>query len=119
MAISPRSRSGKSPDFLKTYKFMCEQNDTGPLKRVMRHGQDRIVDGLVKARNLRFLSFENSQIGDGAVTELCAALKKTLHVMALNLSGCGISDNGIRPLVNLLHPQSKKKGENAFRSGYK
>lgn len=52
MAVSPRSRSGKSPDFLKTYKLMCDQNDTGPLKRVMRHGQDRIVD--VNIDNIRY-----------------------------------------------------------------
>ncbi|CDS43293.2 centrosomal protein of 78 kda [Echinococcus multilocularis] len=210
MAVSPRSRPEKPPDFLKTYKFMCDQNDAGPLKRVMRHAQDRIVDinvdnirfrrkeldavlrtlevfpktqtiafrsllykrpnkrkdpiklpkkpsnltqpevltdicrsllisatanqslrmlelqnlplacddivllcqGLVKARNLRFLSFENSQIGDGAVTELCSALKRTLHVIALNLSGCGISDIGIRPIVNLLQVHAlQRQGE--------
>ncbi|EUB55484.1 hypothetical protein EGR_09658 [Echinococcus granulosus] len=51
MAVSPRSRSEKSPDFLKTYKFMCDQNDAGPLKRVMRHAQDRIVD--INVDNIR------------------------------------------------------------------
>ena len=53
MHYSPKSNSDKASDFMKTYKFLCEQNDTGPLKRVMRYPQGRIVD--INIDNIRYI----------------------------------------------------------------
>lgn len=51
MHISPKANSEKVSDFMKTYKFLCDQNDAGPLKRVMRYPHGRIVD--INVDNIR------------------------------------------------------------------
>uniref|UniRef100_A0A5K3FS42 Centrosomal protein of 78 kDa n=1 Tax=Mesocestoides corti TaxID=53468 RepID=A0A5K3FS42_MESCO len=61
-----------------------------------------VCKGIVKAKVLQYVSFENSRIGDEAVSELCNALRTAMCVTSINLTGCGITDIGVRAIASLL-----------------
>lgn len=52
MPISPKLSSEKVGDFFSMYSLHCDQNDAGPLKRIMRYAHENLVD--VNIDNIRY-----------------------------------------------------------------
>lgn len=44
-----------SPTLIETYTLNCDQNDTGPLKRILRYAHENLID--INVDNIRYSNY--------------------------------------------------------------